>query len=151
LLGGQTVEIKLIENYNSAGIIQLVTDVFMEFEAPDYTDEGITVFFDTAINNQDFMSSLAIYGAYINYKLVGVIATRNNGKHIALFFVNGSYHRKGIGRKLFETVLQNSVSNEITVNSSPYAKDIYHNLGFKDTDIEQTVTGIRFIPMSYRL
>ncbi|WP_460645598.1 GNAT family N-acetyltransferase [Lacrimispora brassicae] len=37
----------------------------------------------------------------------------------------------------------------MTVNSSPYAVEIYHKLGFVDTDTEQLVNGIRFIPMEY--
>ena len=139
-----------IEGCNISDITQMVTDVFMRFEAPDYSDEGIKAFFDTAINNQEYMHSLVIYGAYIDHKLVGTIATRDNGNHIALFFVDGAYHRQGIGRKLFETVVQNATSDRITVNSSPYAKNIYHHLGFEDTDGEQIVTGIRFIPMSYK-
>ncbi|ENY8640112.1 TPA: GNAT family N-acetyltransferase [Clostridioides difficile] len=36
---------------------------------------------------------------------------------------------------------------EITVNSSPYAVEVYHKLGFKDTAVEQIVDGIRFTPM----
>jgi GNAT superfamily N-acetyltransferase len=144
------LEIKQIGNCALTDVKKLVANVFMEFEAPDYSDEGIKTFFNTAINNPDYMSSLVIYAAYQNKKMVGVIATRNNGNHIALFFVDGTYHRQGIGRKLFETVLKNTTLNEITVNSSPYAKDVYHHLGFQDTDEEQIVTGIRFIPMLYR-
>ncbi len=36
---------------------------------------------------------------------------------------------------------------EITVNSSPYAVEVYHKLGFKDTAVEQISDGIRFTPM----
>lgn len=144
------MEIKKIEDCNVSDIRELVTNVFMKFEAPDYSDEGITAFFDTTINNQEYMCSLAVYGAYIDHKLVGTIATRNNGNHIALFFVDGSYHGQGIGRQLFKTVVQHATAHRITVNSSPYAKDIYHHFGFKDTDEEQIVTGIRFIPMLYK-
>lgn len=140
---------KILES-QIADVKSLVTKVFMEFEAPDYSEEGIKVFFDTAINNVDFMNSLDIYGAFEGNTIIGVIATRDNGKHIALFFVDGKYHRQGIGRTLFDTILENSLSNEITVNSSPYAKEVYHRLGFQDTDAEQTITGIRFIPMIYR-
>ncbi len=96
------------------------------------------------------MSALTIYGAFDHNKLIGVIATRNEGNHIALFFVDGKHQQKGIGRKLFNTIIECCNSNEITVNSSPYAKEIYHHLGFKDTDVEQAVTGIRFIPMLFR-
>lgn len=146
----ESVEIRLISSKNLIDVTTFVIDVFMEFEAPDYSQEGIKAFLDTAINNKEFMSKLAIYVAHIKNEMVGVIATRDNGNHIALFFVDGTHQRQGIGRKLFETVLRNSTSNEITVNSSPYAKDVYHHLGFEDTDIEQTVTGIRFTPMIYR-
>lgn len=143
------METQRITNSNLEEVRKLVTDVFMEFEAPGYSDAGIKTFFDTTLNDQEYMHQLDIWGAYINKKLVGMIATRNKGSHIALFFVDGVYHRQGIGRKLIETVLKNS-SNELTVNSSPYAKVIYQHLGFKETDIEQVVTGIRFIPMVYR-
>lgn len=130
--------------------ISLVHDVFMQFEAPDYSDEGIQNFMDTAIHNDEFLESLEIYGCYCGGKPIGVIATRNKGNHIALFFVDGKYHRQGIGRKLFNIVLKNSTSNDITVNSSPFAKEVYHHLGFVDTDVEQITAGIRFTPMIYR-
>ena len=144
------MEIKkvLLSELNVA--IELVHDVFVQFEAPDYSDEGIKTFHDTALYNNDFLNSLDIYGAYLDGKLVGIIATRNNGNHIALFFVNGKFHRQGIGRKLFKVALGSSTSNEVTVNSSPYAKKVYQHLGFVATDIEQTIAGMRFVPMIYR-
>lgn len=144
------MQIRQVFENQMLDVKNLIIEVFMKFEAPDYSEEGIKSFFDTAINNDEFMGALTIYGAYDNNKLVGVIATRNAGKHIALFFVDGNYHRKGIGRKLFNTIVECCDSSEITVNSSPYAKEIYHHLGFQDTDIEQTITGIRFIPMIFR-
>ncbi|NLF35987.1 MAG: GNAT family N-acetyltransferase [Clostridiaceae bacterium] len=101
------------------------------------------------ISNPESIDSLEFYGAYINNEIIGVIATRNNGNHIALFFVDGRYHRQGIGRKLFQVVLEKSTGNKITVNSSPYAVEIYKKLGFiPDTD-EQIKEGIRFTPMTY--
>ena len=84
---------------------------------------------------------------YDKNKLIGVIATRNNGNHIALFFVDGEYHKKGIGKCLFQKVLENATSNEITVNSSVYAVEVYHKLGFVDTDKEQIEDGIIYTPM----
>jgi len=130
--------------------LELVLRVFMQYEAPDYSDEGVETFKRTAIYNEEYISGIAIYGAYENDKMVGVIATRNNGSHIALFFVDGQHHRKGIGKMLFQTVLDQSTAEEITVNSSPYAKEVYHHLGFKDTAPEQITEGIRYIPMLYK-
>jgi len=105
----------------------------MKYEAPDYSDEGVDTFKKTAVYNEDYIESIKMYGAYKNDKIVGVIATRNSGSHIALFFVDGQHHRKGIGKKLFQTVLDQSTADELTVNSSPYAQEVYRHLGFEDT------------------
>ena len=91
-----------------------------------------------------------MYGAFMENRLVGVIATRSEGAHIALFFVKGEYHGRGIGSQLFKTVLQMCPAGSMTVNSSPYAVPIYHHLGFHDTDKEQAVNGLRFTPMEWR-
>lgn len=38
-----------------------------------------------------------------------------------------------------------------TVNSSPYAHEVYKHLGFQDTDKEQVIKGLRFMPMKINL
>jgi|GEM_PF-728580 len=142
--------IRKIDENETKDALELVLRVFMQYEAPDYSDEGVETFKRTAIYNKDYIGSLSIYGAYENDAIVGVIATRNNGSHIALFFVDGRHHRKGIGKVLFQTVLDQGTADEITVHSSPYAKEIYHHLGFEDTAPEQITGGIRYIPMRYK-
>ena len=126
----------------------LVLSVFMQYEAPDYSEQGIQTFKDF-IHNQKSIDMLEFYGAYRNHEIAGVIATKNNGNHIALFFVDGKYHRQGIGRKLFETVLLKSTGEKITVNSSPYAVEVYKKLGFVPDRDEQISEGMRFTPMTY--
>lgn len=143
------VEIVPIEKGRRKRAIDLIHDVFMKYEAPDYSSEGIELFQKTSIHNQGFLDKLEMYGAYQGKHLIGVIATRSNGSHIALFFVNGKYHRQGIGRKLFQVVVENCAATEITVNSSPFAVDVYHHLGFVDTDYEMNVNGLRFTPMKF--
>lgn len=143
------MEIKKIDRNQRDTAIQLVSAVFMQFEAPDYSVEGVETFKRTAIYNNDFLDSLNMYGAYDSETLLGVIATRNKGNHIALFFVDGKHHRQGIGKKLFQIVLENSTAKEITVNSSPYAVKVYHRLGFIDIAPEETTNEIRYIPMVY--
>ncbi|MDY3031476.1 MAG: GNAT family N-acetyltransferase [Clostridia bacterium] len=69
--------------------------------------------------------------------------------HISLFFVDEKHHRQGIGRKLFEIMQRDYDTKEFTVNSSPYAVKAYEHLGFECVDTEQTVNGIRCIPMRY--
>ena len=87
------------------------------------------------------------YGVYNgNNKVLGVIATKDT-THIALFFVDGEYHKQGIGRKLYNKVESLNNKGFFTVNSSPYAHEVYKHLGFIDTDTKQCVNGLIFFPM----
>lgn len=79
--------------YGSA--LDLVWKVFLEYEAPDYSEQG-TEEFRKSINDAGYLAMLRCYGAFIGGNLIGVIATRNNANHIALFFVDGKYHRRGL-------------------------------------------------------
>lgn len=144
------MDIKKINKNETKDALELVLNVFMQYEAPDYSNEGVETFKRTAIYNEEYINSITMYGAYENDKILGVIATRNNGSHIALFFVDGLHHRKGIGRMLFQTVLNQSTSDVITVNSSPYAEEVYRHFGFENTAPEQISEGIRYIPMMYK-
>ena len=143
------MEIKTIGFKENAEAMELVLRTFMKYEAPDYSRAGVEAFQNMVIHNDDYLHNIVLYGAYEGNTLQGVIATRNHGNHIALFFVDGKYQRLGIGKKLFHSVLENSSSNEITVHSSPYAVEVYHHLGFMDTDQEQVTDGIRYTPMKY--
>ena len=124
----------------------LALRVFMAFEAPDYNDEGFANFSEF-VANREKTDPLAMYGAYQDGKLVGMGATRNGGRHICLLFVDKAYHGQGIGRRLVETMKRKCPDPMITVNSSPYAVEIYKKMGFVPTDIELTHDGIRYTPM----
>lgn len=126
---------------------ELCWEVFKEYKAPDYTEYG-TEEFCRSIHNRGFISQLRYFGAFDRERMIGVIAIRGCG-HIALLFVKGEYHRRGIGRRLFERA-KKECGEKITVNSSPYALVIYRRLGFKETGSEQSINGLRFAPMEYR-
>ncbi len=125
--------------------LDLVWRVFLEFEAPDYTEEGIREF-KKSIDDKSWVKDRDFYGAYENDKMLGVIATKDLS-HISLFFVEGVYHRKGIGKELYNHIENLNDKDFFTVNSSPYAHEVYKRLDFYDTDIEQNVHGLRFYPM----
>ena len=144
------MEVRKISKAKLPEAMALVWDVFLEFEAPDYSQEGIDEF-KKFIDGQVAHMTRAIYGAYEKDQLLGVIATRNEGSHIALFFVRKDHHGQGIGRRLFEHILLLCESRFLTVNSSPYALKIYRKLGFVDMDTEQLTNGIRYIPMKYSI
>ncbi len=130
--------------------LSLAWQVFKQFEAPDYSEEGVEAFYKS-IHDPNWQSTLQLYGSFHEGEPVGVIATRNAGSHIALFFVKEAFQRQGIGRSLFELVKRDKGSGTITVNSSPYAVPVYRRLGFFATDEEQSVSGIRFTPMKIEL
>jgi len=140
--------IEKINAENRAKALAHVLSVFMQYEATDYSEKGIQTFI-SFINDKEAISRLEIYGAFINGEIAGVIATRRYGNHIALFFVDGKYHRQGIGRKLFETAVKESTEDKITVNSSPYAVEVYKKLGFIPDSDEQLAEGMRYTPMTY--
>ena len=144
------IQIKTLELFQRDDALELVWKVFLKYEAPDYTKEGADEFFKS-IHDDEWLNQIKMYGAFDGDRLVGVIATRQEGTHIALFFVDGEYHRKGIGRLLFQRVLEDNKVNYMTVNSSPYAVPVYEKLGFEATDVEQVKNGLRFTPMKYQV
>ncbi|WP_394916820.1 GNAT family N-acetyltransferase [uncultured Robinsoniella sp.] len=132
------------------GAIDLAWHVFLEFEALDYSEQGVKEFWKS-IHDEAYLNQLRIYGAFEDEKILGIIATRNDGGHVALFFVDGKYQRQGIGKDLFALVCKDNTSGSITVNSSPFAVPVYHHLGFTDTDSEKVTNGLRYTPMVINL
>lgn len=150
------MEIIKLQKSDIKNALELIWLVFQEFEAPDYSEQGVTNFkdfisYDSIIKKVD-EEELIFWGCSMYNNLTGVITIRDIS-HICMLFVKKEYQRQGIAKKLFQTVVEyyktdNRIRN-ITVNSSPYAVEVYHHLGFKDTNTEQTVDGIRFTSMEY--
>lgn len=138
--------------------LALVWDVFLEFEAPDYCNEGIREFEEyieyAAMNDRLLQHQLKMWACKENDIIIGILATRPPC-HISLLFVDKKHHKKGIARTMLNEMINYYKSDgsysEITVNSSPYALEVYRRLGFEDINAEQTVNGIRFIPMKRQL
>lgn len=138
---------------------KLVWEVFSEFEAPEYSREGILTFKEFIEPNKLYANSLNGYmnfwGCFAEEDIVGVIASRDKS-HISLLFVKKEYQHKGIAKELFNKLKTECIKNSpciesITVNSSPYAVRIYERIGFKATDKEQLQDGIRFTPMKFEI
>ena len=128
--------------------LDLAWIVFSEYESPDYSAEG-TEEFRRCLHDEAYLSGLHYYGAFDGEKLIGEIAIRPDRKHICFFFVDGRYHRRGIGTRMFQSLLEDYPDETITLNSSPYGRPFYKAIGFVPTDEEKTVNGIRFTPMKY--
>ena len=127
--------------------LALMWKVFLQFEAPEYSAEGIA-FFRASLEDEERIRSMTFYGAFDGKKLVGVLCMRAP-QHIAGFFVDAAYHRRGIGRTLFETMRQDYDRQVFTVHSSPYAVGFYRRLGFVPTQGEQVTDGLRYTSMRF--
>ena len=141
------IEIRTLAQKDLPQALFLVREVFFQFEAPEYSVQGIREFCNF-LDDPAEIAQLTFYGAFSGRQILGVLAMR--GFHISLFFVHPAHHRHGLGRSLFDAARQKIPNSVLTVNSSPYAVEIYRRLGFHATDCEQVTNGIRYIPMSYR-
>lgn len=134
--------------------MSLAWRTFMKYDAQDYTQQGIESFknfiTDSILYKMFINRAYLAFGAFENGKIVGMITLRNENL-ISLLFVDSAYHKKGIGRALIHFLCDYIVSEEginlVRVNSSPYAVEFYHKLGFKDTDTEKVSDGISYTPM----
>jgi GNAT superfamily N-acetyltransferase len=155
MMDKQELIYKPYEEGQEKDISDMIWDVFSEFEAPEYSKEGINIFKDF-INPQRLADDIRyngfkIYCCFEGDILAGVLALRNQ-KHISLLFVRKSHHKKGIARELVRMIIEyiqkaNPYVHELTVNSSPYAVEIYKKLGFTATDTMQEKDGIIYMPM----
>lgn len=139
-----------IENLEEA--IEVIKVTFLKFEAPDYSKEGIKNFFKFAnyeTIKENLNRNMKMYVAKVKEKIVGLIGYRDNS-HINLLFVLEEYQHNGIAKTLYNLVIEeckNKTTKKITVNSSPYAHNVYLKLGFIDDNQMQEVNGIKFYPM----
>lgn len=141
------IRMKTISKKQLPTALALVWRVFLEFEAPDYPPTGVKAF-RQILDDAEFLSHLRLYGAFDGSALVGVLAMREP-QHISLFFVDASYHRRGIGTRLFRRMSKDYDIQTFTVHASPCAVPFYRSLGFRETGCEQISDGIRYTPMAF--
>ncbi len=137
--------------------LDLAETVFMEFEAPYFSKRGTDSFlnFLRGKRMRDMLKSggMSVWGCFQNSLLVGMLALRD-GEHISLAFVDGEFHRRGIGRKLYAEAEKHAISRgviEMTVNASDYGIPFYKAMGFAPADMQTISDGIIFTPMKKRL
>ena len=140
--------IRLLKEKERDAALQLAWKVFSQYESPDYAPEG-TAEFKKTLSDGNYLAGIRYYGAFDRERLAGILAIREEEAHICFFFVDGAYHRRGIGTRLFMRMRPDFPGQTITVNASPYGLPFYRALGFTLADREQTVNGIRFTPMVF--
>lgn len=135
--------------------LDLVWEVFEQFEVPDYEEMGVQTFRHfieySHMVEKVRQGKMRFWGCYLNNYLVGVVALRE-GQHISLLFVRGRFHHLGIATKLVKIAVDAVEADDpriraVTVNASPYAVGFYEKVGFVPLKGEQKADGIRFMPM----
>ena len=90
--------------------------------------------------------------AEVDGQLAGFIAVRDR-QHVFHLFVAAQFHRRGIGRKLWEhasaVAIAGGSDGGFTVNASNYAVPMYETLGFVRTLPTQCKNGLEFNPMVF--
>jgi predicted GNAT family N-acyltransferase len=135
----------------------LAYQTFLQFDAPDYTAEGIENFrrfvSDEELRKLFIAGSYQLFVASLHGQIIGMLSLREK-KHISLLFVDSRFHRNGIGAALIRYACSYAEADHgekrVTVNASPYATDFYLRIGFRKLGTEMTADGIRFTPMEIR-
>ena len=137
-------------------VCDLVTQVFNQYVAPDYGQEGIDEFFRFA--NPDALkermrSGGVVWVAQRVDALVGMLEFFPPDG-IAMLFV--TVRRQGIAKALLTRAISRARSLDpglakLIVHSSPYAVPIYQRMGFRKAGDATTENGITYFPMELLL
>lgn len=112
------MEIRELDKTEQKQAIALALDVFIACGKADYDEEGLGVFM-SFIGDESRILELTFWGAFDEAgTLVGMLAIREKDHHLSMFFIHPNYHRKGIGRALFDFAMQEHPYWNVTVNSS---------------------------------
>ncbi|WP_070000855.1 GNAT family N-acetyltransferase [Cellulosilyticum sp. I15G10I2] len=154
----QGVNIELLKEEETEELSNVILEVFDEFVAGDFLEEGITLFkeFIAPLSLKDREENGEAFTLLAKYqgKIIGTISIKDKD-HIALFFVNKTYHGQGVGKLLFTQALDKILLSDsgqvkkITVNAYPSSVEVYKSLGFKvqgEGDLQET-NGIVYLPM----
>jgi GNAT superfamily N-acetyltransferase len=140
-------------------VMDLSRRVFAVTVGPLYDAEGVRSFLDyadaAALRARAANHVVVVATAEDRATLVGMAELRDDS-HLSLLFVDPACHGRGIARRLVERVVELARARlpelrELTVNSSPNSVGVYERLGFRSTDPERTVRGVRFVPMTLEL
>ena len=133
-------------------VCELVSQVFNEFVAPNYGQEGIEEFFRFA--EPEAMKERMQSGGFVlvvhqNDALTGMLEFFPPDR-IAMLFV--AIQHQGIAKELLTEAIRkvramNPDLSKLTVHSSPYAEPIYLKLGFNKIGHVRTERGITYIPL----
>ena len=148
-------EVRIAQKDEWEDAMAMAWRTFKKFVADDYSEVGVKEFYDFISDNGIYKMFLIgeyrLWVAVLDGEIVGLISVRTR-RHISLLFVDEKHQKCGIGRDLIYTAAEYILEKGerfATVNSSPYATEFYHRIGFKDTASEYIDSGMRITPMRW--
>lgn len=148
---------RITEETDFQAALKLAENVFMQFEAPEFSKQGVASFLSfllgERIREMFLDGSFAVWNCYSGEELAGMLAMRDC-EHISLAFVRADFHRQGIGRMLYAAAKAEAKSHgirRITVNASDYGIPFYRAMGFRETDMRLLTDGILYTPMAAKI
>ena len=154
-----TITINPLKIKEPAIASRLMLKVFREYALPDMPGEQSYHAFARIVSPEALICMVTerhvILMARYEGEPAGVIAFRNNHRHLLLMFVDGRFHGKGVARALWDAGRKRCLAllpgdEPFTVNSSPYALEVYRKFGFTATGPQVTAEkdGIVYTPMT---
>ena len=134
--------------------MKMIWRTFLQFEASDYSEEGIRNFLDFITDERLFHSFLRgdyqMMVAEDGERLIGAASVRNRN-HLSLLFVDEPYHRRGVGRHLMDRfcayLKTEAGEHYMSLQAAPYAVGFYLRIGFRAVSPEEEIGGIRVTAM----
>ena len=140
------ISIRKFRATDTLDVAFLIKKTFSEYNKKEATKDG----FEKYISHYDkdkvdlnelkgvFIKTPIFFVAVDGKKIVGMVRGKKN--YMINLFVDGKYHKNGIGKKLvdkFENVAKKDGSKKIKIRASLFAVPFYLRMGYKKT------TGIR--------
>lgn len=155
-----TYKIVKISKKNSQEVANLIYKTYEFFNARETDKKSLKQYLaliDIKTNSATtlfnrFKNSNINFGAFSNEKLIGIVRGRKN--RIVSLFVDGNFHKQGIGKKLislFERRAKKIGSKEIKIRSSLYAVNFYLKMDYKKTTGIRRYRGLVFQPLKKSL
>ena len=127
------IKYRKFRDKNVKDVALLMPRVYREFNSDEATPEKIQEFYDYIDPRKNSKKELlrkikrpVFFVATDNNKIVGII--RGTPDRITSLFVEGKFHKKGIGKKLFEFFQKEAIkqgSKTIKVRASLFATSFY--------------------------
>lgn len=143
-------EIRWARESEWASAMRMIWRTFLEFDGKDYTEEGIRNFFEFITDDDLYRAFLKgeyqMMVALAQGKIIGAGSIRNKN-HLSLLFVEGAYHRRGVGSallvRLCDYLQKEAGERYMSLKAAPYAVNFYKKLGFHTVKPEEERAGIR--------